>query len=512
MAHRGPPIGAAFGLIAAASSAVLLFVAGEPLGIGTLGWIALVPLLVAVLRARSAPWSWLYGLAFGLVYFGAHLSWIFLFGWMAWTALTLVLALYGSVGTLIAFVLRRGPFAPVLVAGAWVGAELLRDRWPFGGYSWGSVGTTQGSVPGVRWLAGVIGVYGLTFLAVFVSALIAARIVHRRIDVRSIIAVGGVLLAFVVADLALYGRPPDGEPVTMAVVQGGMVRPAGRPGLRDDVFDSHMRITRGLLQREDVDIVVWPEDALGVGVHSEAFAQVQAVARKESTPFIIGQSVIADPGERFLNLVRYIDPSGELKGTYQKRHPVPFGEYVPLSFFRRFVGTLQSEVPLDLEPGTDVSIFDVGGTKIATPICFESVFPRDILDFGRKGAELYVLSTNNSSFERSYASQQHIAHTRMRALETRQWIVQAALAGISASIAPDGKISHATGLFTAEGFVTDVRARGASSLYARMGDLFGAIFAGLSGAAAAVHVVRRRRHTMSDGAKEAVEGEDRDRF
>ena len=120
------------------------------------------------MRAPHAGADGFYGLVFGVVYFGAHLAWIFLFGWMAWTALTIVLALYVSLGTLVAGAgARPAAFAPLLVAGAWTGAELLRERWPYGGYSWGALGTTQGTVPGVRWLAGVVGVYGVSFLVAF---------------------------------------------------------------------------------------------------------------------------------------------------------------------------------------------------------------------------------------------------------------------------------------------------------------------------------------------------------
>ncbi len=488
--HRG------FGVALAAASAVLLFASGEPLGLGPLAWVALVPLLVAVLRAERLRWAWGYGLVFGLVYFGIHLSWIFLFGWMAWSALTLFMSLYISVGTLVAGLVRRGAYAPALVAGAWTGAELLRDRWPYGGYPWGAVGTTQGTVPGVRWLAGVVGVYGLSFLAVFVSAVIARRIVDGSIAWRSVVIVAVVLFVFVAIDVGTYGSPEPGRRMRLAVVQGGVPRPA-RPGQRDAIFDGHMAMTQRLLQQRP-DAVVWPEDAVGVGVTAGSFEQVQALARDTSTPFIVGQSIVADPGRRFLNLVRYIDATGDLQGTYQKRHPVPFGEYVPISFFRRFVGTLRSEIPLDQEPGKVANVFDVEGTTIATPICFESVFPRDILDFSRQGTELYILSTNNASFERSYASQQHLAHTRMRALETRQWVVQAALAGISASIAPDGQISNATDLFTADGFVADVRTRPSGSLYVRTGDLFPSLFAGAAGLAFVVMTLRRRRSITAD--------------
>ncbi|MGH2760693.1 MAG: hypothetical protein ACRDKJ_14175, partial [Actinomycetota bacterium] len=161
---------------AVALSALLLFAAQEPFGIGLLAWVAPVPVLVVVLRAERVWTAWLYGLGFGAAYFAIHLSWIFLFGWMAWTALTVTMALYWSVAAIGARMVRDLRLAPVLVAGIWTGAELLRDRWPFGGYPWGTPGTAQGAVPGVRWLAGVVGVYGLTFLVVFVSAVVATRL------------------------------------------------------------------------------------------------------------------------------------------------------------------------------------------------------------------------------------------------------------------------------------------------------------------------------------------------
>jgi apolipoprotein N-acyltransferase len=483
------PSGRLPGLLAAALSAVLLFAAGEPLGLGPLGWVALVPLFAAILARPTRRWGWLLGLTFALVYFGAHIAWIFLFGWMAWSALTLVLALYVSLGTLVAGAVAKTRFAPVLVAGAWTGAELLRERWPYGGYSWGALGTTQGNVPGVRWLAGVVGVYGLSFLLAFAAAVLALMIVRRELPWTSVAIVGAALLAFVAADAGISGRPSGGEPLRIAVVQGGVPRPVV-PGQRDIILRHHVDTTRALLARRQVDVVVWPEESVGEGA-VEGLAAVQQLAREVDTPFLVGQTFVDEAGD-FRNAVRYVDASGVLRRTYEKRHPVPFGEYVPVGFLRRFVGTLQEQLPTDQQPGRTPDVFDVRGTKIAAPICFESVFPRDVLDFVRAGAELFVLSTNDSSFETTYASQQHLAHTRMRALETRQWFVQAALSGISAVIAPDGTMTHTTRLFTTDAFVADVRTRTAQSLYAKTGDLFAELFAAAA-AIAFLLALRRRR-------------------
>lgn len=483
------------GLIAAALSGAALFAAGEPLGAGPLAWVALVPLFAALLVAPSTRRAWALGLAFGVAYFGVHLAWIFLFGWMAWSALTVVLALYVSLGTLVAGTIARADgvvrrFAPVLVAGAWTGAELLRERWPYGGYSWGALGTTQGSVPGVRWFAGVVGVYGLSFLLAFAAAVLAWVIVRREVPWAAVATVAVALLVVTAVDLGVHGRPSRGRALRMAVVQGGVPRPVVA-GQRDVILRSHVDATRTLLARRAADVVVWPEESVGVGA-SEGIEVVQRLAREVDTPFLVGQTLVSDRDE-FVNVVRSIDAGGRIVRTYQKRHPVPFGEYVPIGFLRRFVGTLQEQLPTDQVPGHTADVFDVDGARIATPICFESVFPRDVADFVREGAELFVLSTNDSSFERTYASQQHLAHTRMRALETRQWFVQAALSGISAVIAPDGAMSNTTALFTTDAFVVDVRARRAQSLYAKTGDAFAEVFAAAAALAFLVSV-RRRRH------------------
>jgi apolipoprotein N-acyltransferase len=125
------------------------------------------------------------------------------------------------------------------------------------------------------------------------------------------------------------------------------------------------------------------------------------------------------------------------------------------------------------------------------------VFPRDFRDFARQGAELYVLSTNDASFERSYASEQHLAHTRMRALENRQWVVQASLSGISAAIGPDGEITHRTQIFEATSFEAEVGVRPPQSLYARTGDLFASLFAALAALVTLWTMLRRRRNVES---------------
>lgn len=448
----------------------LLYLAHEPVAAGPVAWVALVPLFVAVLRERRASWGFLYGVVCGLTFFGAHLSWIFLFGWMAWTGLVVVLSLYLGGAAAVGSIVRRWPLAPVLVAGGWVGFELFRDRWPFGGFPWGAVGTSQGAVPGARWLAGVVGAYGLSFLAAFLAALIADRIVSGRWATGSLALVGVVLALFMGVDAWRYGSPPSARPVDVALVQGNVPRPVVPGGQREAIVENHLELTRRL-SPGGADVVVWPEDAVGVGAPEGSLAAAAAEADRLDASLLVGHSEVNRAGGTFDNVVLHFGPDGDRRGRYLKQHPVPFGEYVPLDFLRDHVTTLD-QVPFDLARGDAPVVFDVGPARVGTPICFESVFPRDVRAFARAGAELHVVTTNDSSFERTFASDQHLAHARLRALELRQWVAQAALSGTTAVASPDGRLSHQTGLFEPALVRATMGARPAHSLYARVGDLF----------------------------------------
>jgi apolipoprotein N-acyltransferase len=344
----------------------------------------------------------------------------------------------------------------------------MRDRWPFGGFPWGAVGTTQGGVPGVRWLAGSVGVYGLSFLAAFVAAVVADRIVHGAWPLGSLGLVAGITVVFAVVDAAAYGSPPPGEQLRVVAIQSDVPRPR-HAGEDEVIVADHIRLTREAVARSRPDLVVWPESAVG---DSTPRGRIAALADEIGVPMLVGRYEADTEREAFLNLVELISEVGTYEAVYQKQHPVPFGEHVPLAFLRRYVTTLD-QVPYDMVPGPGPRVFDVDGVRVATPICFESVFPRDMRAFARLGAEVVVVATNDASFERSYASEQHLAHTRMRALELRQWAVQSAISGISAVVAPDGTVSQRSELFEPAVIEAVVRARPASSLYTRVGDLYG---------------------------------------
>jgi apolipoprotein N-acyltransferase len=496
---------------AGALSGLLLLLAFPPLDFGGhVAIFALVPLCLALRGARAREGA-VACAAFGLVFFGVLLYWISYFGWIAWFALvvlmlTALVALFGALAARAsaAFgVWGRLVGWPLLFAGV----ELLRARYPFGGFTWGGLGYTQhdrGLMAGYARLGGV----ELVTIAVFaMNALIAEGIadsyarrktprppaysdaVRAQDDPplgakllgpygRGIIAAATAFLLFAPARLPLEASAGE-RALDVAVVQGNVPRDRftglgrrGRVGPEDfTIVQNHVSETGVLLARGGPrpELVVWPENAFDRDPRAtpEILEPTQRVIRQMGVPFLIG--AVLDEGDSWTNSNLLFDANGEISARYDKQHLVPFGEYVPANFLRRVVPALDRELPANGTPGRRTVVFDVGGKRVGSVICFESTYPLLVRDFVRAGAEMVVVSTNDASFGTSPAARQHLAMSQMRAIELDRTVVQAAISGISAVILPNGRVVQRTGLF--EPAIVSVHAplRDGLTVYARYG-------------------------------------------
>jgi apolipoprotein N-acyltransferase len=144
---------------------------------------------------------------------------------------------------------------------------------------------------------------------------------------------------------------------------------------------------------------------------------------------VLNQGIVWDP----------VTGAGE---RYTKRHPVPFGEYVPLrSVFLRynFFDRLR-DVGRDMLTGTRDEPLDVGGVSVADAICFDVAYDDGINAQVSRGAELLVVQTSNATFIRTDQIDQQFAITRVRAIETGRWTAVASTNGVSGVIDPDGEV------------------------------------------------------------------------
>jgi apolipoprotein N-acyltransferase len=462
--------------LAAVASALLMWLAFPPVGFGIAVFVAPVPVLWA-LRTTSSAWRGAgLGVLFGAVFFGATLSWLRVLGMVAWIPLVLVMAVGAGLCALVIAAARE--WTPwrwwIVVGGAWASWEFLRARWPFGGFPWGSTGYPIGTMSWPRGSAQWIGSSGWSVVVVAVAAGIVLLVTDREwmpLRAASSVAAGLTLLG------ALLAPTANGPEVRVAVVQGDSPCPRVHcPGEREIILDWHLDLTRSI-PAGSADLVVWGENSFGGAVtptfNDDVRAAMSAEAVRIGAYLLVSGTRSAGP-EHFDNVNIVFDPQGRIVGEYLKRHPVPFGEYVPFRWLTDWIPQLE-RVPRDMTRGEDVVVFPVAGTDGAgvfgSVISFEGAFSRLLRGGVGAGAEMMVVPTNEASFDEGPASDQLLGMVRMSAASLGVDIVVAAITGKSAIIRADGRIAASTGLFEQAILTGTVRLhQGRRTLYAVAGD------------------------------------------
>jgi apolipoprotein N-acyltransferase len=448
-------------------SGVLLDLAFPP---HDLWWLAPLPVavLTAVCRGRTAKQGLLLGGLHGAGLFLPLLVWTgTIAGAPAWLALVLLECLFlAGLGAALALVTRLRAW-PLWVACAWVLEEAARDRLPFGGFTWGRLAFSQGHTP-LTPLASLGGAPLVTFAVAALSAVLLA--LPRR---TVLLGPALVVLALVVP------TPTSGQQVTVAVVQGNVPR-LGLDAFaqRAAVLSNHVAATHELAAAvrsgalPAPDLVIWPENASDLDPYTdpEAAALIAGAVQDVDVPVLVG-AVTDGPGRYVSNRGIVWDPATGPGATYVKRHPVPFGEYIPLRSLARRVTAKVDLVPRDFAKGTEPGVLQVGPARVADVICFEVAYDGVVRDAVRGGGRLVVVQTNNATFGRSGETSQQLAMGRLRAVEHGRSVVVAATSGVSAVIAPDGRIQDSSRVFTRDLLVQRVPLRSAQTLATRLGAL-----------------------------------------
>ena len=459
-------------LIAAIGAGVVLALGIPPFEwhyLAVLGLMAYVWLIATSPTRRMAWWS---GYLFGLAYFGVILSWLIQVEWIAYYPLAMVQALAFLIVAEGIFRFRNAPPWTFLLAaaGAISLAEFLRVRWPVGGFPWGSVGVLVGSTPwrpSLQWFGATGWIVLLAGAAAVVVLILRGRLAWR---VPALVLV----LGFVVLGVAgnLFPAVPDGETRSVTIVQGNSPCPGTRcPDERQLIYESHLALTREL--EPGPDLVVWAERSTGGRADPLRDPEVEEAigdqAERLGATLLVGGDLDAGP-DHFLNVNVGFGPDGSIIGTYQKRHPVPFGEYVPLRPIFEIVPALD-RVPRDMLRGDGPVLFDLDGVPFGSVISYEGAYARYGRESVREGAGFLVLATNEASFGESPASDQLISISRVRAAELGVDVVHAAVTGKSAFVYADGRVEGRTELFETTAVNGLVRARTAGpTLYVRWGD------------------------------------------
>ena len=436
------------------------------------------------------------GLVSGAAVFGISSEWSRLFGAHAYLSLVAALSLFWVACVVVASFARSEVQSLLLGPSAIVLAELFRTRFPLGGYGLATVSNTQIDGPlsraavvvgsaGVSGLAAALGIAVVTLLTKALSSGFS-RIKGRSKGFVSsvVVSLGCVIIAlgplfFPESKVGSRGSVEElndnssSRKLRVAVVQ---VYDENRP-LSDDEEARGALLTWLKTETEKSavarpELVVWPEASLGSHLlegESMAARAVREATSKTGASLIANGQPLGGSLDRFVNRNYFFSYTGRLEMVSDKEKLVPFGEYVPWrTALQPRIRSLE-RIPIDGEPG-QWRLFRLGEIGIGSVICFESTFSYYIRERVRAGSEIIVVETNNRSFETSSLSRQHVSASRMRAIETRRFVVHAALSGISAVIRPDGSILESAGLFERKVLLADVEPSGALTPYVRFGD------------------------------------------
>ncbi|MGN6610494.1 MAG: apolipoprotein N-acyltransferase [Angustibacter sp.] len=483
------------------------------------GWWPLAVLgpalwVIALAGRRSGPAAGL-GLLYGLAFFVPLLQWSGVYvGALPWLALATLEAAYVALSSVAVAVVaprarwstRRNLLATAAVGGVWTAQEALRDRTPFGGFPWGRLGFSQADSP-----FGHLAAWGGVPLVSFAVAAAAAALAWlvavalpplgpRRGRGRRLAPPAAAAVALGLVGLAVP-LPTSGTPVRVAGVQGDVPE----PGLdfnaeRRAVLDNHARGTYALAQRVRTgqaprpDVVVWPENSSDLDPFEQVDAR-QVIDDSVDTigvPVLVG-AVLQRPADRLTNASIVWTPGEGPGAMYAKRHPVPFGEYIPYrSFFRRFSDKVDL-VRRDFAPGRDPGVLRLGPVTAGVAICFEVAYDDLVRDTVRGGADLLVVQTNNATFGYTDEAVQQLAMSRLRAMEHGRAVAHVSTVGVSALIEPDGRVVRSSRLFTPAVLEAQLPRRTALTLADHLGSWVELVLSLLGGLGVLVLGPRRRR-------------------
>ncbi len=358
-------------------------------------------------------------------------------------------------------------YASLWVIGEWV-LSLGMMAFPWGGVA---VSMT-GFLPFLQTIS-LFGKYFITFIVVSACFLFAHGISERK-RIFPVIGVALIILNTVVGTALMLLPSDKGESIKVATVQGNVLANEKWVGDRGEILERYKYLTESAA-KEDAEIIVLPESAVPIvfrenGRVHKSFSEI---ARRYNTTIVMGIRYSDESGEYNSSLA--ILPDGSITERYDKRHLVPFGEFIPfadiIGKLFPFVGSFNESSSVFVE-GENAVVLDTPSGKIAPLVCFDSIFSGFADEATRNGAEMLAVVTNDSWFNDSVGIYTHLRHAQIRAIENGRYVLRSANTGVSSIIDEKGKIleeSEPLEVATVYSYVSPIQSR---TIYSYIGDVF----------------------------------------
>lgn len=462
-----------------------------------IAWVALIPALWGLDRARSVKGAFGLGLIAGLTFFYLAIYWVHhamtAFGglslglaFLALSLLVLYMAFHWGLAFAISYLIRQRLGWPLWAHFplVWAACELLRN-YLFSGFPWANLGYVQARHLAISQLASLLGIYAIASLVVLVNCVLHQTLcaVGERRPLPGKLTAGTALLLFGVvgygwAHLAsVRARMADAPTLRVGLVQGNVDQARKNQARNNAAFilNRYLPLTEQADQA-GADLVAWPEAAYPLFVPPDVQdlgGSRSGLAPLRRAHLLLGASTLQwqmVEGRRLphvTNSVFLLRPDLTVSQRYTKYHLVPFGEYVPLGkwlpFIKQVVPNLaptspggalvtmrfpvqaRATAPPALpSPGSSPSGVPTANpdqTSLAPMICYDAIFPEINVAYAASDPEILVNPTNDAWYGYSSGPYQFLAITRLRAIEAGKAVIRPAYAGVSAVVLPTGEVA-----------------------------------------------------------------------
>lgn len=384
----------------------------------------------------------------------------------------------------------------LLSAAIWTSFDYLHHNWDLA-WPWLSLFNSFSTQTWAVQYISITGPWGITFWIIFVAYACYEWVQDRQNRYKLGTSLGALMLPPLISMVMLFSVDFSGVTRNVLVLQPNFDSYKENYGFENDqkAFEHIAKLTSDSLRARPgtIDLILWPENAINPAFRNYASHPIEDQIFDSvgiwQTQLLLGVAFIelhkidkpVYPSRKMRNGRQYdIYNTATLYEPYQppqyyrKRQLVPIVERLP------FAGVLAPVVEqisdlntvLGFGRGKEITVFGRKGIRTQPLVCYDSVFPSQVRKGVKKGANLLSIITNDGWWGDSPGHSQHVAYARLRAIETRRWIVRSANNGISAVISPTGNYTHKTSYWIERAFVASVQLLENKTFYVRLGDWF----------------------------------------
>jgi apolipoprotein N-acyltransferase len=458
---------------------ILLTLSFAPFSYSYLAPLSLI-ILFSSWQNASPGQAALRGYVFGLSMFSLGVTWVFVsiffYGNASFFASSLLAELFAAFWALfpalvgyLAIKLNHWTgqrFLLWLMPLLWVLVEYGRGFWLLNGFPWLQIAYSQVDSPFAGFMP-VFGVYGTGFLLALTASVFSWLLYFKRRCILCAVS----LIFLLVSGCGLKHinwTEKIGTPIQATLIQGNISQDQKWRG--DNLINTLMLYQQMTYRHWQSKVIIWPETSIPAylsQVDEHFLTPLEQDAKFHRTDVIV--SLLEkdfDKGQVFNSALVL----GEKRAVYRKNHLLPFGEYMPL---QPLSGWVLKNIGLRLDDftsgGNHQPLLQAGGYKFSTSICYEDAFGSEAIRHLDESAYLVNL-TNDAWFGRSFEPHQHLQMARMRAIETGRYMLRATNTGLTAIIAPNGKVIQQAPLFETVAITGNIYPMRGLTPYARLGD------------------------------------------